>query len=172
MWRFECGDSVDAENPYWYKILLWSGITFCPDNYRTGNRNTELLRYRTVLNEWIDIMFILFGSWLPRVSVSVPHWFQYGSGSSILDICGSEYGSRSRVWCPNLNKFTAGNFCFVLLWSQIAVYLSLGLYTGYPSHRTSLQPLNRTSSTNFFTIFYFLGHFFPPGSGSGFSRPT
>jgi hypothetical protein len=38
-------------------------------------------------------------------SVADPHWFQCGSGSSVLGQCGSEYGSgsRSRVL---MTKFT------------------------------------------------------------------
>jgi len=58
-------------------------------------------------------------------------------------------------------------------WSQIAIYLSLGLHKGRPSYRRSLQPskenIQHFKTLNFITFFYFWGSFCPTGSRSGFT---
>jgi len=59
--------------------------------------------------------------------------------------------------------------------SKIAIYLSLGLHKGPPNCRRSLQPskenIQQWASTSKYEMYYlfyiFLGHFCPPGSGSG-----
>jgi hypothetical protein len=67
-------------------------------------------------------------------SVSDPNKFQCGSGSSILEQCGSGFGcgsgSRSMVDEENFLFFSIEN----------AIYLSLGLLKRPPSYRQSLQP--------------------------------
>ena len=62
---------------------------------------------------------------------------------------------------------------YFFLGSKTAIYLSLGLHKERPSCRRSLQ-LSKEAIQHFktwtFTIFFstFVGHFCPPGSGSGF----
>ncbi len=51
---------------------------------------------------------------------------------------------------------------FFAFCSTTAIYLSLGLHTGLPSYRRSLQP----SKENIRGKNIFVGHFCPPGSGS------
>ncbi len=75
-----------------------------------------------------------------------------GSGSSILDwklihIQGFDD--------QKLGKITAKKN-FIFFWSKIAIYLSLGLHIGRPSHRRSLQPskenIQHFKTWNFFFI--------------------
>ncbi len=70
----------------------------------------------------------------------------------------------------NWKKFTAEkkkNF-----WSKTAIYLSLGLNKGRPSYKRSLQlskeNLQHFKTWNFLIFSTFVGHFCPPGFGSGF----
>ncbi len=53
-----------------------------------------------------------------------------------------------------------------------AIYLLLGLHNGRPSYRRSLQPskenIQHFKTWNFLIFSTFVGHFCPPGSGSGF----
>ncbi len=54
-------------------------------------------------------------------------------------------------------------------WKNLAIYLSLGLYTGQTSYRRSLQPskenIQHFKTWNFLPFFYFVGLFCPPRSG-------
>ncbi len=96
-----------------------------------------------------------------------PHWFQYGSWSSILRLCGS----RSRGLMPkNLKKFTAKKILFY--WSKIALFLifSLGLNIGHHVVLTKLHEmplaLNREhpafQNMKFLHFLYLCGSFLPP----------
>jgi hypothetical protein len=82
---------------------------------------------------------------------------QIQSGSTVLET-------------KNSKKIIAEKY-FLCFFTKIAIYLSLGLHKGRPSYRKNLQPskenIQHFTTLNFFTFFYFLGHFFPPGSGSG-----
>jgi hypothetical protein len=75
-------------------------------------------------------------------SVADPHWFQCGSGSSVVDQCGSGYGSgsRSRVLMNQKleKKFTAEKKN-IFFRSKVAIYLSLGLHNGRLSYSRSLH---------------------------------
>jgi hypothetical protein len=55
--------------------------------------------------------------------------------------------------------------------SNLAIYLSLGLYKGRPSNRRSLQPskenIKHFKTSNFLTFSLLVGHFCPLRSGSG-----
>ena len=73
-------------------------------------------------------------------SVVDPHWFQCGSGSSILGQCGSGSGSRSRLLMTKICKIFQLEKKFKFFWSKIALFLSLGLHKGRPSYKTNLQP--------------------------------
>ncbi len=95
-----------------------------------------------------------------------PHWFQYGSGSSILGQCGSVSGSRDLM----AKHFTINKKIFL---SKTA---SLGIYEGRPpSYRRSFQPFQGDHpelQKQYISSLPppFLGHFCLPGSGSGSSR--
>jgi hypothetical protein len=95
-----------------------------------------------------------------------------GSGSSILGQWGSGCGSGSGssvLWWPQ-SKIKLQLKKFILFW-WFAIYLSLGLHKGCPSYRRSLQPskekIQHFKRWKFCPFFFFLGHFCPPGSGSG-----
>ncbi len=99
-------------------------------------------------------------------SVSDPHWFQCGLGSSILGHCGS--GSRSRVlMTKNGDKFIAEKFHFSFPKASLkdvqAAAEAFTLHLEHPAFKT----------WNFLTFFWFCGSFFPPGSvrPSGSSWP-
>ncbi len=89
----------------------------------------------------------------------------YGFGSNISSESGSGYGSGSNpdpgFWWP---RSTAGNFSF-FFWSQIAIYLSLGLHKGRPSYRRSLAPskqnIQHLKKWYLLPFFYFGGPFLP-----------
>jgi hypothetical protein len=55
---------------------------------------------------------------------------------------------------------------------KIAIYLSLGLHKGRPSYRRTLQPtkekIHHLKKWNLLIFSSFVGHFCPPGSGSGY----
>jgi hypothetical protein len=73
-----------------------------------------------------------------------------------------------------VEKITAENFLRYFFRSKIAIYLSLSLHKERPSYRRSLQPSKGTTSHSQHEISllfsFFVGHFFPPGSGSGSSN--
>ncbi len=58
---------------------------------------------------------------------------------------------------------------YIFSWSKTAIYLSLGLHKVCPGYRRSLQ-LTKEAIQHFKTWIFspFVGHFCPPGSGSGF----
>ncbi len=104
----------------------------------------------------------------PFLIVSMTSFLCFGSG--LID---SSSGSGILAWIPIRiqgfddqklkKKFTAGkNLIFFLL--KIAIF-----FKGRPNYRRSLQPSKENSqhfkTWNFLTV---LGHFCPPGSGSGF----
>ncbi len=74
-------------------------------------------------------------------------------------------------------KFTAGKSkikkyswekIYILFWSIIAIYLSLGPHKLRQSYMRSLKEKNLHLKMKFINIFsIFVGNFFPPGSGSG-----
>jgi hypothetical protein len=66
-----------------------------------------------------------------------------------------------------LQKITAEKIFFCFLFSKTAIYLSLGLHKVCPSYRRSLQ-LSKEAIQHLST---FVGHFCPPGSGSGSTDP-
>ncbi len=107
-------------------------------------------------------------------SVADPHWFQCISGSSIFCQCGFGSESRSKVlMTKNWKKFTA-EIKFIYFGSKIVIRLCLDLHKGRPSYRRSLHP-SKANIWHFKTWIFFtiMGHFGPPGSGSGTlsSRP-
>ncbi len=55
-------------------------------------------------------------------------------------------------------------FFLFFFWSKITIYLSLGLHTGRPSNRRTIQHFKRI---NLLTVFYFSGPFLPSWTGSG-----
>ncbi len=69
-----------------------------------------------------------------------PHWFDKDPGPSFIRI--RNLGLR---WPKNCNNFTAEKIIFLI---KNGIYLSLGLHTGRPSYRRSLQTQKRTSSTS------------------------
>ncbi len=113
--------------------------------------------------------------------VSVNKSWVQGCGSVFI-FSGS--GSGSRVWCwrpiriqgfndQKLEKITAKIFLLFFFISKTAIYLSLGLHKVCPSYRRSLQ-FSKEAIQHFKTWTFtkllstFVGHFCPPGSGSGF----
>ncbi len=95
------------------------------------------------------------------------HWFQFGSGSSIFGQCGFRVLMTKKWGEKNLQQ---KKFLFVL--SKIAIYLSLGLHKESPSYWRRLQlskeAIQHFKTWNFLIFSTFMGHFCPPGSGSGF----
>ncbi len=94
---------------------------------------------------------------------SYPHW------QKMLD---SDPDPDPGFWRPEIEKeSTAENF-LTIFWSEIAIYLFLGLHKGRPSYRKSLLPtkdnIQHFKTWNFFT---FVSNYCPPGSVSGTSRP-
>ncbi len=85
-------------------------------------------------------------------SVADPHWFQCGSGSSILVSADS---NTDPVW-PKIEK----NYN----WKKLYQKLSLVLLKGRPSFRRSLQPSKENiqlfKTLNFITFLNFCGSFF------------
>ncbi len=86
---------------------------------------------------------------------------------------GSASSSESRVlMTKNWKKFTAEKKWIFFFF--IAIYLYLGLHKGRTSYRRSLQPSEKNiqhfKTWKFFTFSIFVGHFCPPGSGSGNSN--
>ncbi len=69
----------------------------------------------------------------------------------------------------NWKKISAGKKIKFFFLSKTAIYLSLGLHKVCPSYRKSLQ-LTKEAIQHFKTWIFssFVGHFCPPGSGSGF----
>ncbi len=91
-------------------------------------------------------------------------------GSNISSESASGYGSgsgyRSRVlmtknWRRKKNSWIFFPFLFLI---KITIYLSLGLNTGRPSNRRTIQHFKRI---NLLTVFYFSGPFLPSWTGSG-----
>ncbi len=82
---------------------------------------------------------------------------------------GGQYGSGSRaLMTKNWQNYSwKKNLIFFL--SKTAIYLSLGLYKVCPRYRRRLQ-LTKEAIQHFKTWIFstFVGHFCPPGSGSGF----
>ncbi len=80
-------------------------------------------------------------------------------------------------WWSKIGKNLQLKIFFYLLLSKTTIYLSLGIHKGRPSYRRSLQAsaLKREHSAlqnmKFHKFFLFLGHFCPPGSGSGIHWP-
>ncbi len=69
----------------------------------------------------------------------------------------------------NWIKITAEKKNLIFFWSKTVIYLSLGLHKVCPGYRRSLQ-LTKEAIQHFKTWIFstFVGHFCPPGSGSGF----
>ncbi len=108
--------------------------------------------FKTVL--WIQILWVGSG---------------YGSGSSI----SSESGSGPGYLWLKVGKKYSGKFFLSFFWWKIAIYLSLGLLKSRPSQRRSLQP-TKENIQHFkkLNLSIFVGHFCPPGSGSGSNPDT
>jgi hypothetical protein len=90
----------------------------------------------------------------------------YGSGSSILGWIPIRIRG---FWWPKREKFYIWKF---FLLSKTNIYLSLGLHKGRLRYKRSLQ-LSKENIQHFrheISYFFstFVGHFCPPGSGSGF----
>ncbi len=70
-----------------------------------------------------------------------------------------------------IEKINSWNF-FLIFWSNIAIYLSLGLHKGSPSYRWCLRPskenIQHFKTWKFLTFYIFVDHFSPPGSESRF----
>jgi hypothetical protein len=77
-------------------------------------------------------------------SVVDPHWFQCGSGSSILRQCGSESGSRSRVLMTEKlrEKIAAGkkSYFFIKKLQFTYTYASTSLKREHPVATTGHSP--------------------------------
>ncbi len=109
-----------------------------------------------------------------RASVVDPHWFQCGSRSSILGLCGSGSESGSDLWFFGGQKIKFYNEKISFFYSR---NFSRGLYQGRPSYRRSLlhsilrvQPaLQNMKCLHFLQIG---GNFCPPRSGSPFPMQT
>jgi hypothetical protein len=74
-------------------------------------------------------------------------------------------------WWPKIGKNSTWKRNLILFWSKIEIYILIRLQKGGPSYRRSLQPSKTTSITSQHEISYFsffVGHFCPPRSGSGF----
>jgi hypothetical protein len=71
----------------------------------------------------------------------------------------------------NWKKITAEKFFLFFFSSKTAIYLFLGLHKVRPSYRKAFSSQKRPSNTSkhelFKKISTFVGHFCPPGSGSG-----
>ncbi len=87
---------------------------------------------------------------------------------------GVRYRNRTRVaeWI-RIHFIRIQHFFQFFFISKTAIYLSLGLHKERPSYRRSLQlskeNIQHLKTWNFFNFFSsFVGHFCPPGSGSGF----
>ncbi len=79
-----------------------------------------------------------------------------------------QYGSRT-LMTKNWKKITADKKKKKFYLSKTAIYLSLGLHKIRPSYRRSLQLTKEAIQHSKTWIFStFVGHFCPPGSGSGF----
>ncbi len=93
-------------------------------------------------------------------------------GSSILSVSGCGPGSRGLMTKNWKKKKISANFLSFFL-SNIEIYLYRGLCTGHPSYRQSLQSskenIQHFKKWNVLTFSIFVGHFSPPGSGSGFA---
>jgi hypothetical protein len=79
----------------------------------------------------------------------------------------AEYRSGSRVFMTkNLKKITAEK----KIGSKTTSYLSLGLHRGRQSYKSFSSQREHPALQNmkFHNIFYLVGHFCPPGSGTGF----
>ncbi len=90
---------------------------------------------------------------------------QYGSGY------GSGSGSNpdpGLSWPKIERKKNSWKKKLTFFWSKTAIYLSLGLHKVCPGYRRSLQ-LTKEAIQHFKTWIFstFVGHFCPPGSGSG-----
>ncbi len=84
-------------------------------------------------------------------------FIDFGSGSSMLEWL--QFGSRSRVRWPKMQKNTDKKKNVIFFWSKIAVHLSLGLHEGRPSYRRSFQSLKENiqhfKTWNFLTFSIF-----------------
>ncbi len=88
-------------------------------------------------------------------SVSDPHLFQYGSGSSILDKFGSGSGSGSRGFIiKNWKNLQLEKKIY--FWSKIPIHLSPGLHKGLQGTVEAISPQKRTSREHQNLKFLFL----------------
>ncbi len=94
------------------------------------------------------------------------------SGSNILGWIPIRIQSRSRVLIKNVKNFRQKEKT-IWIKNYNLQYLSLGLHKERPSYRRSLQ-LSKENIQPFKTWnlkkIFFVGHFCPPGSGSGFRK--
>jgi hypothetical protein len=95
-----------------------------------------------------------------ETSVSDSRWFQsgswYGSGSSILSQCESQW---QKIWKKHSKKI------IFFIFFQIAIYVNLDFHKERLSYRRSLQPskenIQQFKILNFFPFFYFWVKFLP-----------
>ncbi len=85
-----------------------------------------------------------------------------GFASSLLGESG--YGSRVSVTKNFTTKIGTAKNKIIFLCSKIAIYLSIGLLKGRPSHRRSLHP--SLENIQRFKKWIIVGHFCPSRSGS------
>ncbi len=135
-------------NSHWYRIfrvLLLVGICTFARNSKATN---SIVQFCFTLCKRCRLQHS-FRSFV--AGVLDPHWFQCGSGS--------------RVWPKIWKKYTAGQQIYFLIKNFF-----IDLHKGRPTYRRSLQPSKENIQhfkTSLFSIF--VGHFCPPGSGSGSS---
>ncbi len=87
-----------------------------------------------------------------------------GSAFSIFLIADPDPGPNPGFWWPKIGKNSLLADFFILFWTKIAIYLSLGLHKERPSYRRSLQ-LSKENIQHFkkwkcFSFFYFCGSFY------------
>jgi hypothetical protein len=105
--------------------------------------------------------------------VSDPHWFTADPDEDLdpafFLIANPDPGSGSRVWWPKIEKIYSWKLIFIFLIKNCHL-LILGLHKGRPA-TDAFSPQKTTSSTskheNSVLFSIFVGHFCPPGSGSG-----
>ncbi len=137
------------------KFLIWVNIVV-----RVNIMKSVLwirIRIRIQHYKWIRILI-----WI-RIRLQICIWILF----------------QIRIWIQNFDdqklKKKKLKFFSFLLWSKIAIHLSLGLHKGPPSYRRGLQPskenIQHFKRWNLLTVFYFSGPFLPwihfaLGSGS------
>ncbi len=115
----------------------------------------------------------LLVSTFPMARVADPHWFNADTDMDpgFFLIADPDPVLDPEFWWSKI-EINSKLKKIIFFGSKISIYLSLGLYKGCPSYRRSLQPskknIQQFKTWNFFS--FFVGHFCPPGSGSGSSN--